>query len=203
MKLEERLEERFQELNIPKDDRIIIGALLFYVLKEHDEETYKHSVRVGLLCAEISEYLRLDTAELFYAGLLHDIGKTEVDAKILNEKDHFTDEYWEKTQQHTIHGHNLLKKTYPFTAEIVVRHHRYQENPYPDKLPKSEYKRKWRKQIKEYSKILALTDFYDALTTRHNKKFDNSNMTYKEIMLKHRKDQSELIEQLFSEGILS
>jgi response regulator RpfG family c-di-GMP phosphodiesterase len=129
------------------------------------------------------------------------VGKSTIDPALLRKGDAFTDEDMERVRQHVLNGYFLLKSIFPFTAELVVRHHTYQENSYPN-IPESEIKfpRKSKLVISIYSRIIALADFYDALTTRQNKKFiDGSNLSESkiiDIVVKNNPDREGLIRSL-------
>jgi HD-GYP domain-containing protein (c-di-GMP phosphodiesterase class II) len=205
MKLEECLYDAFQKYEINEPFRgKIIGML--DTVKNIDAATYEHSLRVGLLSSRIGEFSELDPKPLLYCGLLHDVGKSTLDPTLLKKGDAFTEEDMERVRIHVLNGYFLLKSIFPFTAELMVRHHTYQENPYPA-IPESEIKlsRKSRLAISIYSRIVALADFYDALTTRKNKKFVNGSDLPEskliDIVVKNNPDREGLIRSLSDSGV--
>lgn len=202
MKLLTEINERMKEVGILTKDRIAIYDFL-KVLKEKDSETYKHSIRVALLASRAADILNIDSKALLIAGCLHDIGKSKIDSYLLNKED-FNEKDMEDIKNHSIFSYDILVKRFGFTADIVVRHHYWQEAGYPSSLPdfNVKYSQKTRDKINYYSKILALVDFYDAITTRKNNKYiEKSPEKIKLIILEKNKDMTEIIEQLYNSGI--
>lgn len=205
MRLEGLLDDAFRkyEINEPIKGKIV-GML--DAVRNTDIPTYEHSVRVGLLSAQIGEFSELDPKPLLYGGVLHDVGKSMLDPELLRKGDAFTEEDMQRVRAHVLNGYFLLKSIFPFTAELMVGHHTYQENPYPN-IPESgiKFPQKSRLVISIYSRIIALADFYDALTTRHNKKFINGdNLDESEmidIVVRNNPDREDLIRSLSDNNI--
>lgn len=92
------------------------------------------------------------------------------------------------------------------TADIVARHHRFQDDPYPEPIPPYAYN--WtepvKQHIEEIAQIVSLADCYDALH-RSNNRFiterDLNGIEIKQELLRARSDQGELIERLYGAGI--
>src|SRR3989304_22895 len=75
-----RLKFAFDKFGVAKEHRKSICNYL-QILRARDETTYLHSIRVGLLAAEIAKYSGIPGVKpkaLLWAGLLHDIGKALV-----------------------------------------------------------------------------------------------------------------------------
>ncbi|PIZ05396.1 MAG: hypothetical protein COY57_07540, partial [Flavobacteriales bacterium CG_4_10_14_0_8_um_filter_32_5] len=70
------------------------------VLKAKDEATYEHSIRVGLLASRIGRHMHLDEKALFFAGTLHDIGKTLIDPETLQKTEGFDDKDMAEMKKH-------------------------------------------------------------------------------------------------------
>jgi len=200
MKLEQHMYDAFNKYDLAEPCRQKIIHLLNAV-KNVDVPTYEHSIRVGLLSPSIGEFSEMDSKPLLYGGLLHDVGKSEVDPAILRKGDTFTEEDMRIVRTHVLKGYFILKDTFPFTAELEVRHHSYQKDSYPIiPEPKIEFSRKSHLQICLYSRIIALADFYDALLTRQNKKFSegvalNSSKLI-DILIEHNPDSEFMIQSL-------
>jgi len=206
MKLENELKDRYDELGVRRYKRKSIQDYL-NMIREHHVPTYEHSVRVGLLSSRIAEYVDGDRFALLYSGLLHDVGKTFIEISLLDKKDVLTKKEFEDIKPHVMLGYDILKDAHAFSAEIAVRHHRYGKMPYPEKLPESPIvaNHKNLKIIEIWSRLLALADFYDALTTRTDNKFDaglEKNMTVKEVLFYTYPQKKLLIQELFDNGIL-
>jgi len=83
--LEKVLEHEFTMLDVsPEDKDSLMGYL--NALKEKDLSTYSHSIRVGLLASKIAKHMWYDAKTLFFAGLIHDIGKLMISDEILQKK---------------------------------------------------------------------------------------------------------------------
>lgn len=133
-------------------------------IKTCDNYTFSHSVNVCILSVLTGTKLKLDYVELKELGvgaLLHDIGKVMIPPEILQKEDTLSDDEYEIIKQHSLLGYNILKNV-PHISEksalVALNHHeRYDGNGYPNGLVKEE--------IHIYSKIVAITDMFDALTS--------------------------------------
>lgn len=200
------LESVFDELAIVEDQRGGIRKYLDLLRAKH-RETYKHSIRVGLSARRIARHLHLDEKALLYAGLLHDVGKSQVPTALLQKTAGWTMEDTAAMDAHVLHSYQLLQGTFDFTAEVVVLHHRFQERKYPEEIPPflHAYSGETQKLIRTYGRVLALADVYDALH-RNNDKFGGRPLSGGEIqeqMLRLNPDQTELIEELYKAGVFS
>ena len=128
-----------------------------------DDSTLVHSINTTVFSLLIGQQLKLSTIELKSLAegtILHDIGKTLIDPKVLYKTGVLNNDELEIVKQHTIAGYELLK-TNPLLTElsriISLQHHeRLDGSGYPYGLTD--------KQIHPFSKIVAIADMYDALT---------------------------------------
>jgi HD-GYP domain-containing protein (c-di-GMP phosphodiesterase class II) len=200
--LEKLLHKNFIELSIAKHNQ---RSILFYLhlIKQKDEQTYQHSLRVALLGVQIGDFLRIDKKPLLFGGCLHDVGKIYIEDELLKKR-HYTKQDMEHMKEHVMHSYHLVKDIHPFTAEVILRHHKYQEDHYPLILPIShkEYTATERSKIDYYARLLALADFYDAITNRDNDKYGEAKkLSYdevKDIMFSRNHDQKRLIRDLYT-----
>ena len=133
-------------------------------LKVSDEYTFKHSVDVASIAMVIARQNKMsdkDVCQIGMAGLLHDLGKSEIPPEILNKPARLTDEEFEIMKSHPVRGYNILKNKPGIAPEIlmgVLQHHeKMGGNGYPLGLPGT--------KISTYARILAVADIYDALVT--------------------------------------
>jgi putative nucleotidyltransferase with HDIG domain len=133
-------------------------------MKSRDEYTATHCINVCILALTFGRSLGLDKAQLSILGLgalLHDIGKMQVPEKILNKPARLTKEEFAIMQTHPGKGHKLLSEQHdldPLCLDIVLHHHeRLGGSGYPDGLVD--------KQISLLSRITAIVDVYDAVTS--------------------------------------
>jgi len=134
-------------------------------LSSHDPYTYQHSVGVGLNAIALGKRMRMpseqDLVDLGISGLLHDIGKTKVDPKIINKPGPLDKAEWESMKQHSTWGYELLKENRDVSqrSKLGVLHH-HEEGAgggYPHGLVDN--------QISVFAKIITIADIFNALTT--------------------------------------
>lgn len=202
--MEKRLNDLFHELNLDKD---ACKRLLEFLgcLKEKNPQTYEHSLRVGVMSWSIARFLGLDEKALFFAGLLHDIGKIKQDKILLEKTGDFTSADRYEIKKHVLDGYEiLLSGNFKFTADIILYHHCYQDDAYPDFFPISEhvYSDEDKKLIVIYRRVIALADCYDALH-RSDRGKTRSGAKIKEEMMQMNSDKIDLIEKLYNDGIFT
>src|SRR3989344_7046229 len=206
LNVELEFEEVMAELRI--DDGAKESARSFLaILKQKSEQTYTHSLRVGLLARKIGRFMHLDEKALFFAGIFHDLGKSLTPLTTLHKKSGWTSEDTKIMESHVTDSYRLLRDKFDFSAEVVLWHHRFQKNVYPVELPSHlhVYSEGTRVLIMEYGRILAISDVYDALHRKNNKFEEGKELTGEEIrqkMLEFNSDRGELVEELYNVGIL-
>ncbi len=168
---------------------------------------YLHSLRVGLLARRIGQFMYHEEKPLFFAGTLHDLGKCQTLLNVLGKIGSWTDLDQKEIQQHVTDGYRLLRGRFDITAEIMIWHHKFQENGYPETLPLflHQYRETTKLLIREYARIVAIADVYDALHRPNSKFGDNgTTLTGKEIrgkMFEFNPDRKKLVEALYTAGI--
>ncbi|MFA5126548.1 MAG: HD domain-containing protein [Patescibacteria group bacterium] len=207
MSLEDRVLADMDELQIGPDKRQAVQIYLDLIKVKH-QGSYEHSLRVGLIARQIAKFMGIDEKALLYAGLLHDIGKAAVPISTLAKTEGWTDQDTALVQGHVKKSYELLRDEFDFTAEVVLRHHLSQAKPYPTELP--DYLHKYGEDtvglIKEYGRVLALADVYDALhriNDKHGVKRALSGQEIYEQMLVLNPDRTELVEQLYGAGVFT
>lgn len=129
-----------------------------------DTYTYGHCDRVMEMSLLLGQHLRLDNKSLEilkYASILHDIGKIGIDDSILNKKDRYTLEEYDIMKDHPLIGYNIINDVgfLERTKEIILCHHeRIDGQGYPRGLKEN--------QIPYLSKIISITDAFDAMTSK-------------------------------------
>ena len=131
-------------------------------IKTVDDYTFEHSVSVCILSLITGIGLGMDMAQLRELGLgaiLHDIGKLCIPRD--PETEPADSRRIRGNKKHTVLGYELLKKSgqlYLVSAYIALGHHeRYDGSGYPLRLKNEE--------IQMYSRIVAVADVYDSLTS--------------------------------------
>ncbi|HUO46435.1 MAG TPA: HD-GYP domain-containing protein [Acidimicrobiia bacterium] len=132
-------------------------------LSHHDRKTRGHSERTRAYTDLLSEELRLpepDRDKLRWAALLHDVGKLEVPAEILNKDAGLSDEEWEIIRRHPITGMRLIAPIAswlgPWAPTIEHHHERWDGSGYPYGLTGE--------NISFGARIVAVADAYDVIT---------------------------------------
>ena len=145
-----------------------------YSLKSHDDYTFQHSVNVSVLSIVLGIKAGLngiELRELATAALLHDIGKMHIPFEILSKDSNLTDEEYEIVKSHTNEGFSFLlndANVSPKIAIVAYQHHEWNDGSgYPDGIDGD--------NMHPYSKIVALIDSYDALTSDrvYRKRYNN------------------------------
>ncbi len=141
------------------------AAVTLFKLRGFDEYTYTHSINVSILAVLLGKHLGLDKPTLLQlglAGMYHDVGKAKIPESILNKPGKLTESEFQAMKAHPLEGYKIMQKQVDLDPEIlraVVEHHeRHDGSGYPRGL-KSEY-------IGRFSRIIAVVDVYDALTSR-------------------------------------
>ncbi len=133
-------------------------------LKESDDYTFEHSLRVSILASMIGKWLGYNKdqlVELGQAALLFDIGKMKIPDFILNKEKPITEDEFEVIKRHAQFGYSILMKTEGVTNNIkysALQHHeRLDGSGYPLRLKSG--------QIHEFAKIIMVCDIFDAMIT--------------------------------------
>ena len=117
------------------------------------DQSYK---RLIYLLRELSEK---EIYDIYWAGVVHDIGKVGISSTIINKDGKLSQDEYETIKEHPIFGANILKQSEDLVeiSDIVKHHHEWWNgNGYPQGLKGEE--------IPLNSRILAVVDAYDAMT---------------------------------------
>ncbi|CBK74442.1 HD-GYP domain [Butyrivibrio fibrisolvens 16/4] len=129
-----------------------------------DVFTLGHSTRVANYAKAIAKTCgksEKECDEIYYAALLHDIGKVGLPESILNKGNNLNEEELKIYRRKTIIGADILSNIteYPFLKDGAHFHHeKYDGSGYPDNLKGDE--------IPEIARIIAVADYYDNMTSR-------------------------------------
>ncbi|MFA6600816.1 MAG: two-component system response regulator [Candidatus Omnitrophota bacterium] len=131
-----------------------------------DEDTGDHILRMSEYARTLAQHLGLKDKladALFYAAPMHDVGKIGIPDAILLKPGKLDAAEWEIMKQHTLIGAEILKGSkvgFIKLAEVIAltHHEKWDGSGYPkglrgDKIPLA-------------SRITAIADVYDALTSR-------------------------------------
>jgi putative two-component system response regulator len=132
------------------------------LLEARDAYTAGHSQRVARHALRIAGELHVpaaDTARIWTAATLHDIGKIHAPRAVLNKSGRLTDVEFEVIKRHPVDGAAMLAGIGDPQLVAVVRshHERLDGAGYPDGLTGTE--------IPLGARIIAVADTFDALTS--------------------------------------
>lgn len=145
-----------------KDPAAVLGLT---AIKSHDDYTLNHSINVCILALSLGAALGLDAESLKSLGLsalLYDLGKVRIPEGILNKEGPLTADEWHVVKSHATEGADLLKRIQlvdQMPMIVAYEHHqRHDLKGYPElREPHEQHL---------FSKVVALCDAYDAMTTR-------------------------------------
>lgn len=134
-------------------------------LRETDTYLYAHSLNVGFLNGLMSQWCGFDrekTDKAIRAGVLHDIGKTKLPSSILEKPAKLTKLEYEIIKSHPELGYEMLVKSGEKDKDVLnavlCHHERMNGCGYPG--------RKKGDEISDIAKITAVSDVYDAMTSK-------------------------------------
>ena len=131
-----------------------------------DPYTHGHSTRVAMYSTQIAREAGLSEEEceqVYFAALLHDVGKIGVPSAVINKPGRLNDEEFELIKLHPVTGNQILSQVQqsPYLSIGAHYHHeRYDGKGYPDGLKGSD--------IPKFARIIAVADAYDAMTSKRS-----------------------------------
>lgn len=131
-----------------------------------DKYTHGHSTRVAEYSKKIAVLAGYDEKfcdEVYFAALLHDVGKIGVPDKIINKEGKLTEEEFAFIKQHPVIGNQILSSINqsPYLSIGALSHHeRYDGKGYPQGLKGDD--------IPAIARIIAVADAYDAMTSKRS-----------------------------------
>ncbi len=148
-------------------------------LKDYDSYIFTHCLYVAILNVLTGAKLKLNNRalqDLALCGLLHDVGKLDIDPDIYNKTGQLTEEERKEVQMHPVYSYNRLKDSaskpkLSILKGILYHHERVDGNGYPSGLSGDD--------IPIYARITAVSDVYDSLTS--NLRYRHACMTHEAI----------------------
>ncbi|MBQ3921205.1 MAG: HD-GYP domain-containing protein, partial [Firmicutes bacterium] len=142
------------------------AAALASAIDAKDRYTRGHSSRVAAysqMIAKDAGRSEEEIEQIYFAALLHDVGKIGIADSIINKEGRLTDEEFAQIKRHPIYGSQILSQIHQSpNLYIGARHHheRYDGRGYPDGLSGE--------NIPELARIIGVADSYDAMTSKRS-----------------------------------
>ena len=160
---------RFDE-ELRNKNKLTMGVFesMIFAVDAKDSITSNHSKRVAVFAVKIGTWLdfskdKLD--KLYFAGLVHDIGKIGIPDEVLNKPSFFNKYDLSIMKKHPEIGAQMLNNLDlddDITTSIFHHHERLDGKGYPIGLKGN--------QISEFARIIKVADVYDALTSKRQYK---------------------------------
>lgn len=148
-------------------DNATIESLL--AVSSYDYYTYTHSVDVSIYSLGIGRELELSPSTLNLLGeaaILHDVGKSQIDIKIVNKPGRLGSDEFNQMKLHPGFSYQVLVehgvKNPAIIAGVRDHHEKLNGKGYPRGLKNEE--------IGKFARIIAIADIFNALTTRRSYK---------------------------------
>lgn len=132
----------------------------------NDPYTAGHSRRVAEYAKMIASRMDFspdEVEEIYYAGLIHDVGKLGIDNKIINKNGKLTDDEFAEIKRHPLLDYEILKGISikgKFADGAKCHHERIDGRGYPNGLNGE--------SISPLARIIAVADAYDAMTSKRS-----------------------------------
>jgi len=159
-KAEQESQRKLEQMNVN-----IVRALA-RTIDAKDRYTNGHSQRVANYSVELAKRLGKtaeEQSDIYYAGLLHDVGKIRVPEEVINKPGKLTDEEFEQIKIHPVTGYHILKDIFE-DKKIAIgakfHHERYDGTGYPNGL--------MGENIPEIARIIGVADAYDAMASNRS-----------------------------------
>ena len=134
-------------------------------VREHDNYSYAHSMRVATLLSLFGHTLGLPQADqlvLASGGLLHDTGKISIPHEVLNKPGRLTEEEFSVMKSHVTETIKFLDLTHDIPKPVIIisaqHHEKLDGTGYPFALKGA--------QLNELARMASIVDVFSALTDR-------------------------------------
>lgn len=169
-KMAQEIAEKTKELKLQKEqtEKLFLQTViaLSEAVEAKDRYTSGHSRRVAEYSRMIAERMgksKEEQDEIYYTGLLHDVGKIRVPVDIINKPGKLTDEEFDIIRIHPVSGYHILRsisENSKIAISAKYHHERYDGKGYPNGLIGE--------SIPEFARILGVADAYDAMTSNRS-----------------------------------
>jgi putative nucleotidyltransferase with HDIG domain len=155
--------------NIMVSDIDLLGFIdtIVFAFEFHNNETLTHTITTSEIAKGIAKRARFSDSQIelvYYAGLLHDMGKIKIPNKILTFPGKLSPEDMEIMRTHVTYSKELLEGCFPYEmVNMAYRHHeRLDGSGYPNKLNA--------RDITTSERIIQIADVVSSLYTKRSYK---------------------------------
>lgn len=156
---------KYYELRRKIDSDIIIQSFKTFAnfVDARDPYTRGHSLRVAYYAREIATRMKMteqERMEMFWFGLMHDVGKIGVSDSILHKPSKLTSQEYDQIKSHVQTGYEMLIdfSSMPMLKEVAKYHHEHWDGTgYCEHLKGQE--------IPLEARIVCVCDSFDAMNT--------------------------------------
>lgn len=177
--LESEISKKIEQLmtaeEAPEEVTALIVKAMARAIEEREGPLYLgHSERVAKWCRLIAMELDLKDEKvelLALAGLLHDLGKINIDGKILSKPGTLTQEEYQEIRKHSQFGEEIVKDVdYLQIYAPIIRHHHewFNGHGYPDSLKGGD--------IPFDAQIIGVAEAFDIINNKFKMKKDEDHM---------------------------
>ncbi len=134
------------------------------LLEQHDPYTKGHSENVAKLASEFAAFLKLPekkVQDIYWAGLIHDMGKILIPHSILNKPGKLTVEEFDEIKKHPVFAYDVFRDSHnlkEIAFYVKYHHEKYNGFGYPEGLIGE--------AIPYESRILCIADAWDAMRAK-------------------------------------
>ncbi len=134
-------------------------------IQEFDDFTHSHSLNVGVIAMTFARKLAMDPVlikEVGLAGFLHDIGKIRLPYALLHKSGPLTPKEFGLIKKHSRYSYEIVKHSTQLSERIkkiiLLHHEKFDGSGYPFGFKDS--------QLEDGIYVVAIAEFYDALTSK-------------------------------------
>lgn len=140
IRLSKTLNQLFLRQTLSQQNALLKDEIIFSFVRAldmYDAHTKNHSEVVAHIAQTLAKTLKLDAQQvdtIYWAGLLHDIGKMGVDDTVLNKPSKLSNDEYEHIKQHVNYGYQVLASSEAMQsiAAMMIDHHEwYNGKGYP------------------------------------------------------------------------
>ncbi len=154
------IEDIFADINTSNEEFINLLDIQAF-----DDFTHSHSLNVGVIAMAFAKKLDMNEEqikEVGMAGFLHDLGKIRLPYALLHKKGGLENNEFQIIKKHPRYSYEIVKMSKNLSENtkkaILLHHEKYDGSGYPFGFKGD--------QIEDAVYVVAIAEFYDALTTK-------------------------------------